>query len=331
VNTSSRHNLLLDISYRQRDALIDLVSDPRTLAIIEYGDSSVATEDNRMQVGTPPLAGGEYMEVWQTDQPIESGDFESIHYRMTDELLFGQVQVATSSADMEQITGDIYQQINKLQHALQFTHLVRIWNYMPWINREDDGMERYQAFCVGRHHAIDTSSGYEAHLPAATAVGTHNDHVLVYFLAARDEGTQIENPRQVSAFEYPEQYAPKSPAFSRAIVKAWGKQKHLYISGTASILGHESQHPDDPLRQLDECLNNIDILAREANRQTGIAICDTTELTGLKLYLRREQDLDSVLDHLRQRIGNEVTVMVLQADICRDDLLLEVEGIFTEV
>jgi chorismate lyase/3-hydroxybenzoate synthase len=110
------------------------------------------------------------------------------------------------------------------------------------------------------------------------------------------------------------------------MVKQWGSQKHLYISGTASILGHETRHVNKLLEQLDECLNNIDILITEANKQADIDVQDVSDLTGIKLYLPDQDDLETVTTHLRKRIGDGVHVMVLHADICRSDLLLEIEG-----
>ena len=326
MNTTSLQNSLLDISYQQRETLADVVGDPYTLAVVDYGNHSVATEGDLILVGTPALAGSEMVEVWRTSDMPEHGTFESIHYRKTADLLFGQIRLASDDENIENTTRTIYQQIGQLQQELSYTHLIRIWNYMPWITREDDEMERYQSFCVGRHQAIDTSRGFKEHLPAATAIGTRDDNILVYFLAAREDGIQIENPRQVSAFDYPSQYAPKSPAFSRAMVKQWGEQKHLYISGTASILGHETRHVNMLLEQLDECLNNIDVLITEADKQADIDIHNVSDLTGIKLYLRDQDDLETVTTHLRKRIGDKVHVMVLQADICRSDLLLEIEG-----
>ncbi len=323
---TSRHIPLLDISYQQRQTLPDVVSDPYTLAVVDYDNHSVATEGSRILVGTPALAGSELVEIWRTRDIPESGTFESIHYRKTPDLLFGQIRLASDDEHIENTTRTIYQQISQLQQELSYTHMIRIWNYMPWITREDDEMERYQSFCVGRHQAIDTSRGFKEHLPAATAIGTHDDNILVYFIAAREDGIQIENPRQVSAFDYPAQYAPKSPAFSRAMVKQWGSQKHLYISGTASILGHETRHRDKLIEQLDECLNNVDVLVKEADRQADLGINDASGLTGIKLYLRQQDDLETVTSHLRKRIGDGPHVMVLLADICRTDLLLEVEG-----
>lgn len=330
MNTISRNNSLLDIQYQQRETLSDALSDPYTLAIIDFADRSQLPDDKRIIIGTPALAGGDLLEVWRTDELPESGMLGDIHYRRTSTLIFGQVLVANDNDSIESVTQNIYQQINRLQQEFGYPQMIRVWNYLSSINRHDDGMERYQSFCVGRHQAIDTSSGFESHLPAATAVGTHDDSVLVYFIAAREDGLQIENPLQVSAFDYPARYAPKSPAFSRAIVKQWGGSKHLYISGTASILGHETRHKNKLLEQLDECLNNMDILITEANKQADIGIQDVSDLTGIKLYLRRQEDLEAVISHLRKRAGNKVHVAVLHADICRDDLLLEIEGFWVE-
>ena len=329
VNTTNRQNSLLDIHYQPRARQSDVVNDPYTLAVIDFSSQSQFTDEKRIIVGTPALTGGDLLEVWRTNEIPESGNFGEIQYRRTSALIFGQLLIPSDSGSMESLTQKIYQQISHLQLELSFEKMIRVWNYLPWINRHDEGLERYQSFCVGRHQAIDTSIGYESHLPAATAVGTHDGNILVYFLAAHEDGMQIENPRQVSAFAYPSKYAPKSPTFSRAVVKQWGEQKHLYISGTASILGHETRHVNKPGEQLDECLNNIDILIAEADRETGLGIKDASELTGIKLYLRNQDYLEETIDHLKKRLGDKVKLMVLHADICRGDLLLEIEGFYS--
>ncbi|MEA1890478.1 MAG: hypothetical protein U9N50_11935 [Pseudomonadota bacterium] len=330
MNASSRQSPLLDIQYQLRETLPDALSDPHTLAIIDFADQSQLFDDCRIIIGTPALAGGDLLEVWRTNEPVEQGKLGNIHYRMTSTLVFGRVLVANGNDSIETVTQNIYQQINRLQQELNFPQMIRVWNYLSAINRHDDGMERYQSFCVGRHQAIDTSRGFESHLPAATAVGTHDANVLVYFIAARENGLQIENPLQVSAFDYPARYAPKSPAFSRAMVKQWGESKHLYISGTASILGHETRHKNRLLEQLDECLNNMDVLITEADKHADIDIRDISDLTGIKLYLRHQKDLEAVVSHIRNRAGDRVHVLVLHADICREDLLLEIEGFWVE-
>lgn len=329
VNTTGQQNLLLDIHYQQRESLIDTVNDPYVLAVIDFNNQSKIKNEKNIIIGTPALAGADLIEVWRTNEIPDCGSFGDIHYRKTSRLIFGQLLIASDSGNMESLTHSIYQQISQLQQELSFTNMIRVWNYLPWINRHDEGLERYQSFCVGRHQAIDTSTGFETHLPAATAVGTHDGGILVYFLAAREDGIQIENPRQVSAFAYPSKYAPKSPTFSRAVVKQWGDQKHLYISGTASILGHETRHVNKLADQLDECLNNMDILIAEADRKCGLGISNISDLTGIKLYLRNQDNLEQTLNHVKKRAGDKVKLLVLQADICRDNLLLEIEGFYS--
>jgi len=321
---------LLDIQYHPHETLPEAMSDPCTLAIIEFAELSQSPNDKQIIVGTPALAGSDLIEVWRTKEVPESGNLGDIYYRSTSTLIFGRILIDNNPGPIESVTQNIYQQIKRLQQELDYPHMIRLWNYLPWITRHDDGMERYQSFCVGRHQAIDTSQGFETHLPAATAVGTQDDKILVYFLAAREEGLQIENPLQVSAFDYPTQYAPKSPAFSRAIVKQWGKSKHLYISGTASILGHETRHKDRLLEQLDECLNNMDVLVAEANAQSELGISDASQLTAIKIYLLNENSVSAVMSHVRKRLGHDINVLVLSADICRQDLLLEIEGVWVK-
>ena len=230
---------------------------------------------------------------------------------------------------MEGLTRYIYERILSLQKAKNYPHMLRIWNYFPWINRDADGLERYRSFCVGRHQAIDTSSGYEQHLPSASAIGTHGGKTLVYFLVSRDQGIQIENPRQVSAFEYPDQYSPRSPAFSRAVAVQWDQNRHLYISGTASIIGHETHHKHDYIRQLDECLNNIDALISRSREEAGSDIHSSADLSGIKVYLRHPEYLDHAKHYVSDRLGDETPVVYLHGDICRNDLLLEVEGLYS--
>ena len=100
--------------------------------------------------------------------------------------------------------------------------------------------------------------------PAATAVGRqdHSGVLQVYWLAGTEPGRPLENPRQVSAFNYPRQYGPAPPRFSRAMLVTGG----LLISGTGSILGHASHHAHDLSAQLDEILRNLASL-RQAGRR----------------------------------------------------------------
>ena len=150
--------------------------------------------------------------------------------------------------------------------------------------------------------------------------GPHS--LQVCWIAGREAGRTVENPRQVSAYNYPRQYGPAAPKFSRAMVVPG--PVHL-ISGTASIVGHASLHEQDLDAQLRETLINLDALLVQAqpDGQPRSANLDRNSL--VKAYVRHRGDAAVVEHTLRERLGGAVPILVLAADICRSELLVEIE------
>ncbi len=209
-------------------------------------------------------------------------------------------------------------------------HLLRLWNYLADITSLADGEERYRQFNAGRQQAFADAqqSAFEG-APAACALGHRGGPLRVYFLAGRQPPMVIENPRQVSAYRYPSDYGPRSPTFSRAAVVALGGgSTGLFISGTASIIGHLSTHLGDVRRQTEETLTNIAVLCEEAASRSGLdfALCDLI----CTFYLRRGADLPAVREVFEARVGvGSVAArqaIYIEADICRADLLVEIEA-----
>ncbi|MBS1218520.1 MAG: hypothetical protein H6R21_1653, partial [Proteobacteria bacterium] len=135
----------------------------------------------------------------------------------------------------------------------------------------------------------------------------------------------IENPRQLSAYHYPSQYGPRSPTFSRAGLVKLGGRDMLFISGTASIVGHQTLHGGDVAAQTRECLHNIAAIVAEANRLAPDADFRLDQLA-YKVYVRHPSDLAAVRDAMAQVIDAPVAAIFLQADVCRADLLVEIEA-----
>ena len=315
----------MSITYAERAEVGGLVDD-RTIAMIEFGDhSSVDCNDpHRLSVGLPPLEQGATVEVWQSRDPLQRSESAGIQFVKSDALLFAALFLDEANyTDLESATHDGYRRIVKLAEEQGYPHLLRVWNYLPDINAETHGLERYQAFCIGRYQALKARPDFEHHLPAACTIGTRSPGFLIYFLASKDPGVQIENPRQTSAFHYPRRYGPKSPSFSRAVLRGWGEESHLYISGTASIVGLDTLHQRDALSQLDETLNNLDSVITHANKLTGSRL----RFSLLKTYIRNSIDLVAVKERITRRFGDDVPLLILRGDICREDLLIELEGI----
>ncbi|APZ42063.1 hypothetical protein [Acidihalobacter ferrooxydans] len=305
----------------------ELARDPHTLALIGFADAPWLSADDtcNFDLVLPQLAGTPLCEHWSSPTPVERIARDGLRIARNDDILFASLQLPAD--DIRSSAHAIYDRILELLDDSAYPHLLRVWNYFPRILDVEDGLERYQSFCVGRYHALEMLGEFEAALPAASALGSHGGPLNVYLLAAREPGIQIENPRQISAFRYPPRYSPRSPSFARALLKRWPERDHLYISGTASIVGHESRHAT-LLPQLEEILTNIDALIGEAHTRHGLSIRSIAELDLLKVYLREPALLEPVRDALETRLPAGAAARIyLHATVCRSDLLMEIEGL----
>lgn len=270
------------------------------------------------------------VEVWTSSAPVSYHRGDSFEYTENSEALFGQYLFKNdSSSDLEATTRLAYNSCLKETRAAGYPYLIRLWNYLPDINMVVDGLERYMRFCLGRHQALEENRLiFEKELPAASALGTQGGRMSVFLLAAKTPGEPKENPRQVHAYEYPPQYGPRSPSFSRAMLKRWGGNKwDLFISGTASIVGHESQHPGDAVEQLQETLQNIETLIESATKGLNGEVYTVSDLSFLKVYIRHREHYPVVREALERTLKGSLPTMYLLADVCRTNLLLEIEGV----
>lgn len=269
--------------------------------------------------GLQPLAQETAYETWLTAPPQASGQNGDVTWCTDNQVLFGSATVPLNG-DATQITHDLYSDIFDCIRANDFPHLLRVWHYLPGINDGAGDQELYKRFCVGRAQAFDRWDGALSPLPAGTAIGARSGNALqIYFLASASPGRQVENPRQLSAFEYPRYYGPRTPQFSRAMVWSQAGTARLLISGTASIVGHESKHEDDLHGQLRETWCNLECLQDRAGAERPLA---------LRVYIRNKADYPDTRRFLSQHLDNDVSVLYLHADICRSELLVEIEGVY---
>jgi chorismate lyase / 3-hydroxybenzoate synthase len=276
------------------------------------------------------VAGDTHLEL-ANGAATESGPHEHVHYRFCEDLLFGSVTIDErafgDSESLSQATMAAYARIFEVLKRNEHQHLIRVWNYLPEINREAGGDERYRHFNSARQTAFRASGRpTSVSVPAASALGSPaGSPISIYFLATREPPKMIENPRQTSAYHYPKKFGTHSPSFSRACVLTESRGTNLFVSGTASIVGHETIHPGDAVAQTRETLANIDALLDEANRVVGAPRYALDELK-LKVYVRRPADLEAIRTALAPRLRSSTSIVFLQADVCREDLLVEIEA-----
>ncbi|MEM9684088.1 MAG: hypothetical protein AAF942_12540, partial [Pseudomonadota bacterium] len=279
----------------------------------------------------PPLDGKPKIELFLADTVSGRLQDRGFDILMTRDLMFGGCRIEeTPDASIEDISDQAYDALFRIVGDHGYPHILRLWNVVEDINADLDGLERYRHFCIGRQNAFDRlRPDLIDRYPAASALGSTEGGLNLYVVAAREPGLPIENPQQVSAFRYPPQYGPRSPSFSRALLKTWGENARLFISGTASITGHETRHIGDLDAQVEQTIDNLEILAREASDRFGKPVPLRSPGSYLKAYVRRPEDFEAVKGIVERRLGNEVNTIYLRADICREALLVEIEGLLS--
>lgn len=293
------------------------------------GVDDACPQDHFWSSGAPPAA----------ITAIDDGD--GLSGRSDGEWTFGRLQLPESAAaDLEALSHAAYTRLFAALAQAGTPQLLRLWNYLPRINQEQAGLERYRQFNLGRQAAFQQAgrSAFDG-APAACALGCPGpadaeeasvcSGLTLYFLAGRQPVTPIENPRQVSAYRYPSQYGPAAPSFSRAALADLGSGGvGLFISGTASIVGHETVHLGDVRAQTRETLTNLRTVCEQASQHAGRTF--RVEELEWVVYLRHPADLEAVRDELTQALGADSpalrSALVVQADVCRADLLVEIEA-----
>jgi long-chain acyl-CoA synthetase len=257
----------------------------------------------------------------------------------TEDTLAG-VLVRDAKFPLEATTYAIY--LNFLE-LTQDWNLLRVWNYVPYINEDTDDLENYRSFCKGRSLAFEDFYGkdFEVKLPAASAVGINDDKLVLYFVAGKKSGTHIENYEQMSAFKYPQQYGPRSPSFARGTLvhqESLGGNKRIgYVSGTASIKGHQSVTLDDVSQQLQTTLDNMSIVCEQMGLVERMTYCGPLPdparyARHFKVYIRHERDVQYIQEEFPKILfaTEDDEIVYLRSDICRADLDLEIEAIIED-
>lgn len=300
-------------------------------ALVGAPSSAVDWPEQRIFAPLPGSTAARQREAWLVDAPCVQGDSDGIAWRRHGDLIYGVLDLdeaafaAAGEPPLQAATDAAYRRLFALLDAQGTPHLWRVWNYMADINAETHGLERYRQFNVGRQQAYQACRrDADGNVPAACAIGLAGGPLSIAFLASARPAQPVENPRQVSAYHYPAEYGPRSPTFSRALLATLPGQDLLFISGTASIVGHRTVHVGDVAEQTREAMRNIGAVLAEANRLANAGF----QLAGAeyRVYLRQAADLDVVRQAMAETPGVLEHALFVQADICRNDLLVEIEA-----
>jgi hypothetical protein len=204
----------------------------------------------------------------------------------------------------------------------------------------NEEIQNYQIFNEVRseyYHRYRDIKGY----PAATGIGMKHGGVILDFFALKPDRSvfikPVSNPDQVNAYDYGQQvlkglpdkknFIKHPPQFERGLILSNKKNATLFISGTASIIGQETIGIDDIGKQTLVTIENIRKVADSCRISSimGRQMLYKEKYSLLRVYIKRQNDFNLVRkicsDHFPQ-----IPAIFLEADICRDDLLVEIEA-----
>lgn len=224
--------------------------------------------------------------------------------------------------------------------GLSFNAVVRQWNYVGRIldicGSNGSQIQNYQLFNETRNKQYSqfrSISGF----PAATGIGMNSGRVAIECMTINSDVVQViavSNPNQKESYHYGQEVLvgelkvqKQPPQFERAILLRSGKTSRLIISGTASIVGQQTIGIGDVELQTKITIDNIEKLTSVSNLKAHCPdLINYPDIYNyLRVYVKNRIDIQKVKQICSDHFGN-VPVTYIQADICRNDLLVEIEA-----
>jgi enamine deaminase RidA (YjgF/YER057c/UK114 family) len=228
------------------------------------------------------------------------------------------------------------------EENLSMDNLIRQWNYLPAILKTETKNKRiyqnYQLFNEIRQSYYERYKK-NRHYPSATGIGMDYGAVSIDFAALQPNEnvlvTGLENPCQTNAYRYGQKILVGSPAkenepkkpplFERAKYAGWSDRGTVFISGTAAIAGEKTVGLNDFVRQTILTIENIANLIAPQNLVSKYIPAANTQYVYLRVYVKDKKDMN-IVKKISEKYYRNIPILYVEADICRNDLLVEIEG-----
>jgi enamine deaminase RidA (YjgF/YER057c/UK114 family) len=257
------------------------------------------------------LAGTKVETVTLNGQPIG----RMFHDRWARHCLLGNLLPEERRQSRPEQTTSVYRRMEQalLQMGMTLSNLARTWLFL------DDILSWYGEFNTARTEIFTQRNLFVTGVPASTGVGVTNPAGAA--LAAAAWAVQpLDGPMEVCEVASPLQCTARryGSCFSRAVELRVPGLDRLLISGTASISPDgRSQHSGDVRRQIGLTMEVVEAIL--SSRQMRWS--DVTRATA---YFKQAEDGPRFAEWCEDH-NVTMPVVVTQADICRDELLFEIE------
>ena len=211
---------------------------------------------------------------------------------------------------------EIFEQMDTVLQAngMDFNDVLRTWFY------NDNILDWYSDFNKVRDSFFHKKQVYEKLIPASTGVGGRNPAgtaLVSGLLAVKTKSEDVtasvvQSPLQFSAVRY-------GSSFSRAVELSLPDHERLYISGTASI-GPDgtTENIGDPEAQVALTMKVVHAILKTR----GMSWDDVTRALA---YFKHAEDSPIFDKYCKLNNIPPLPVVIAENDICRDELLFEIE------
>ena len=255
--------------------------------------------------------------------------------------------------ELQRQTTLAYNAVHRILRSDKKWQPVRMWNWVPGIHTKLPGdVDRYMVFNAGRycayHDWYSEEMELETSIATATAVGHDRSDLVIHVLATDRPGIPIKNPRQSQSYRYSNRFGPMPPCFARATLTSHESADlpDLLLGGTSSVCGENSIHDGDVAAQTQETLINMAHLiaagrhyrrngSSERNSTPDPHECDISEelarFESLRIFHAKTEDATTILGIVCPYMTHldPHHIELVQAEICRPELLVEIEGTAT--
>lgn len=262
------------------------------------------------------------------------------------EIYAGGIIADDLEACVAEQSAEVFRRVKAILDAegAEIHDIIRQWNYIERIVDFDGELQHYQGFNDARtlfYNATDWLYGY----PAATGIGTQVGGIMVEFNALKPMAEVLNIPLDNSLQIAAHAYSPDvligaedkavteltTPKFERGRALISDRSALVYISGTAAIRGEKSLVDSDILSQIRVTMENIEFLVSGDNicRAGGCRPnAPKPQYRLLRVYIKNSDDMPVAQQYMNNHYPYVPTSYLL-ADVCRDELLVEIEGVVT--
>jgi enamine deaminase RidA (YjgF/YER057c/UK114 family) len=251
--------------------------------------------------------------------PLMDGDRMVGNWYDTDDArycLLGDIRADDLSLSREDQAQVVFEKMESLlrQADMEFTDIARTWLYL------NDLLEWYDEFNVVRTKFFNERGTFDKMVPASTGIGAGSaagEAMVCALLAVKPKNDNVKvfavpSPLQCPAIDY-------KSSFARAVEIDQPGSRLLTISGTASIEpGGDTIHLGDTEKQIKLTMEVVHAILTSRDM-------DWEDTSRAIAYFKDIEEAHLLEKYCLENNLPELPVAISHADVCRHDLLFEIE------